>query len=340
MHSMAERRRQELATLLACCEAMQAARVPWWQLTRAVERVGAVEPLISGPWEPRDRWESEVAGALANHLAVDSVELWQSRVDEWLRVDPGLTLMTILDDDYPASLRLVFNPPPFLAMRGELIEADARGVAVVGTRKPTDEGVRRARRLGRELAQAGITVYSGLALGIDTAAHEGALEAAGRTVAVLGHDLLKPIYPTQNAALAERIAATAALVSQFRPDQEPSRATFPMRNVVTSGLAQGTVVVEASHTSGARAQARLAAEHGRRVWLLDSLVRDFPWARKFRERFRSQTRVIRDVSEVLDELRTEREIAEAAGSSLPPVPPEEEARRPEPEPMQLFALDR
>lgn len=333
---MSKANRAEFAALLACCQAVQDACVPWWQLARAVKRAGAVAPLITGPWEPTDRWEYEVAAALAQHLRHGAVEDWADRLKEWQAADPRLRFVSILEVDYPASLRLIFNPPPFLVLRGQISETDARGVAVVGTRHPTEGGTRRACLLGRELAQAGITVYSGLALGIDAAAHLGALEAGGRTIGVVGHGLLQPIYPKENRELAEQIASSAALVSQFRPDTAPSRYTFPTRNVVTSGLSQGTIVVEASQMSGARMQARLSAEHGKRVWLLESLVRDFPWARQFHERYRSSVRVIRDVSEVIEELRSEQEIAAAAQGELPPVPRVEEERRAAPNPS-LFA---
>lgn len=336
---MSEAHQRELAALLACCQAAQDARVPWWQVARAVERTDAVEPLISGPWDPADRWEYEVAAALASHLRRGAIEAWETSLHEWQMADSRLRYITILDEDYPASLRLTFNPPPFLVARGELIEADARGVAVVGTRNPTKEGQRNARRLARELAEAGITVYSGLARGIDTAAHRGALDVGGRTIGVTGHGLLLPIYPKENAHLAEQVADSGALVSQFRPDTPPSRFTFPMRNAVTSGLSQGTVVVEASQTSGARNQARLAAEHGKRVWLLESLVKNFDWASRFREKYAASTRVIVDVADVLQELQSEQAIAALAQGALPPVPDVEESRRPEPAPLQLFALD-
>jgi DNA processing protein len=334
---MSETSRHEFAALLACCDAAQRARVPWWQIARAVERAGAVEPLISGPWEPSDRWEYEVAAALAMHLRRGAIEEWAARLNGWDAADPRLQYVTILERNYPASLRLIFNPPPFIVLHGKLAEADARGVAVVGTRNPTEQGLKRARRLARDLAEAGITVYSGLARGIDTAAHHGALENGGRTVGVVGHGLLQPIYPKENQELADQIAATAVLISQFRPDTPPSQYTFPMRNAVTSGLSQGTVVVEASKTSGARMQARLAAEHGKRVWLLDSLVRNSDWAAAFAAKYSQSTRVISDISQVLEELRSEREIAAAAKGDLPPVPAVEEARRPDPEPLQLFA---
>jgi DNA processing protein len=167
-------------------------------------------------------------------------------------------------------------------------------------------------------------VLSGLAKGIDAAAHTGALEANGRTVAVLGHGLLRPVYPAENRGLADEIlAAGGALVSQFLPDTPPTQGTFPLRNAVMSGMAQGTVVVEAGKTSGARMQARFAAEHGKRVWLLQSLVDEFEWATEFAERYRDRTRVVSDVSGVLDELHD----AGDAPIELPPVADAEERRR-------------
>jgi len=132
--------------------------------------------------------------------------------------------------------------------------------------------------MARVLAEAGFTVVSGLARGIDSAAHLGALEAGGRTVAVLGTGIER-MYPAENAALAERIAGSGGLVSQFWPTAGPTRTTFPMRNAVSAGLALATVVVEASATSGARHQARLALGQGRLVVLPDELVGAEAWAR-------------------------------------------------------------
>src|SRR5262249_38753346 len=152
----------------------------------------------------------------------------------------------------------------------------------------------------RLLVAAGVTVLSGLALGIDTAAHEACVEAGGRTIAVLGSGLRR-IYPLENVALVERIAEQGAVVSQFWPDTPPAHYKLPRRNVVTSGLGQGTVVVEASRTSGARMQARLAFEHGKLVFLLQSLVTSQPWTR----RFVGQPRVyeVEDVDDILQRLR-------------------------------------
>jgi DNA processing protein len=330
-------RTADLVALLAACEAAQKARVPWWQVGRAAARLGSGTALLSEPWEPVDRWEYEVAAALAHHLDADAQARWAEALEGWQHADPRLRFITILEPDYPANLRVVFNPPPFLVLRGSLVPEDARGVAVVGTRHPSDEGLRRARRLGRELGEAGITVFSGLAAGIDTAAHEGALEAGARTVAVLGHGLLRPVYPKENRELAEIVSERGALVSQFRPDTPATRATYPMRNVVTSGLSQGTIVVEASRTSGARMQARLAAEQGKHVWLLRSLVDTFDWAREFAARRPEEVRVVEAIDDIIEQVVDAGAVAKQAADGLPPVAPAEEARRGEPAEQQ-FAL--
>lgn len=329
--------KDDLVALLAACEAVQGARVPWWQVGRVAARLGSGTALLSEPWEPIDRWEYEVAVALAHHLDAEAQSRWAEEVDGWQRADDRLRLLTIVDQDYPTNLQVVFNPPPFLALRGALVPEDARGVAIVGTRNPSEEGLRRARRLGQQLGEAGITVFSGLAAGIDTAAHTGALEAGARTVAVLGHGLLRPIYPKHNADLAEEIAEKGALLSQFRCDTPPTKATFPMRNVVTSGLSQGTVVVEASRTSGARMQARLAAEQGKHVWLLRSLVDEFDWAREFAERRPREVRIVESIDDVLSQVVDADTIAAEAAKGLPPVALAEEERRGELQPPQ-FAL--
>jgi DNA processing protein len=192
----------------------------------------------------------------------------------------GAQLVTVLDVGYPPNLRLIPNLPPFLFYRGTLADDDAFSVAVVGTRGATDQGIRRGDRMARLLAERGVTVISGLARGIDTAAHRGALAAGGRTIAVLGTGITR-CYPAENRDLAEVITQSGALVSQFWPTRAPGKDTFPRRNVVTSGLSQGTVVIEATRTSGAKMQARLALEHGKKVFLVKSLVTDQPWAQDY-----------------------------------------------------------
>src|SRR5262249_32278127 len=145
----------------------------------------------------------------------------------------GAQLTTVLDGDYPANLRLVPNLPPFLFVRGQVTDGDTRSVAVVGTRKPSDSGIRRAANMSRLLAAQGVTVVSGLARGIDATAHRAALSASGRTIAVLGTGITR-CYPAEHAAMAEEIAAGGALVSQFWPTRSAAKDTFPRRNVVTS----------------------------------------------------------------------------------------------------------
>jgi DNA processing protein len=151
-------------------------------------------------------------------------------------------------------------------------------MAVVGTRNPSRAGIDAAHRIATELAQRGVTVVSGLAEGIDTAAHSGALSAGGRTIAVFGTGI-EVTFPAKNRSMATAISRSGACVSQFWPSLRGGRWTFPVRNVVTSGLSLGTVVVEAGETSGARLQAEEAVRHGKRVFLLRDLVSSQPWAR-------------------------------------------------------------
>lgn len=220
----------------------------------------------------------------------------------------GARLVTVMDDGYPANLRLIPNLPPFLFYRGEFREDDACSVAVVGTRQPSQAGMDRAGRMSRLLAERGVTVVSGLAHGIDTAAHRAALAAGARTIALLGTGITR-CYPAENRDLAEEITASGALVSQFWPTRPPGRDTFPRRNVVTSGISQGTVVIEASSTSGAKMQARLATEHGKKVFLVRSLVTSQAWASHYVRR-RGAIEVS-DVDEVIARLAAPERVRQA-----------------------------
>lgn len=197
--------------------------------------------------------------------------------------EPATRLVTLLHPEYPANLRTVTGRPAFLFLRGALVPRDWRAVSVVGTRRPSALGCARAVTMAQALVEAGYTVVSGLARGIDTQAHQGALQAGGRTVAVLGTGIERT-YPPENVGLAERIARSGALVSQFWPTAGPSRVTFPMRNRVSAGLALATVVVEAATSSGAGLQARLALGQGRLVVLLEEMVEGQEWARSLADR--------------------------------------------------------
>jgi DNA processing protein len=185
----------------------------------------------------------------------------------------GYRIVTLNDADYPALLRQIPDPPPVLYVNGSLAAAE-RCIAVVGSRNATPYGVATARQLCAELARLGLTVVSGMALGIDTAAHEGALSVRGRTVAVLGSGL-NQVYPPENRRLAERIAAGGAVISEFALDNGPDAHHFPIRNRIISGMSCGTVVVEATRNSGSLITARLAAEQNREVFAVPGSVQSF-----------------------------------------------------------------
>ncbi|NTV52869.1 MAG: DNA-protecting protein DprA [Candidatus Firestonebacteria bacterium] len=176
--------------------------------------------------------------------------------------------VTLADAEYPARLREIPLPPPVLYVRGTLTPADEKSLSLVGCRRPSDYGQTAAREFGRALAEAGITVVSGLARGIDAAAHAGALEApGGRTLAVVAHGLDR-IYPEEHRDLHDRIAASGAVISEFALGVAPLKENFPRRNRLISGLTPGVFVVEAGERSGALITARWAAEQGRDVFAL------------------------------------------------------------------------
>jgi len=184
-----------------------------------------------------------------------------------------LRTLTLLDDEYPAGLRQVADPPPVLFVRGRLCPADAQAVGLVGTRRATAYGQAVAERLARDLAVAGVTVVSGLAKGIDTSAHRASLQAGGRTIAVLGNGL-DQVYPAENAGLARQIVEgdAGAVVSEFAPGVPPDAVNFPRRNRIISGLTIGTVIVEAGVRSGAMITADFALEQGREVMAVPGSV--------------------------------------------------------------------
>jgi DNA processing protein len=254
--------------------------VDWSLLARQAQYPGGLDELYQGIVSEKSAAAKKSVPVLREGLS--DMAPWAQRVTEEFEAAAtvGATLVTVLDEDYPANLRLIPNLPPFLFYRGELREEDARSVAVVGTRKASDSGLQRAAQMATLLAERHVTVVSGLARGIDTAAHRSALNAGGRTLAVMGTGITQ-CYPAENRDIAEEIALNGSLVSQFWPTRPPGKDTFPRRNIVTSGISQGSVVIEASSTSGAKMQARLALEHGKKVFLLSSLVASQPWAAEY-----------------------------------------------------------
>jgi DNA processing protein len=265
---------EERAALVAL---LKTATRPWREYADAIEERASASAVLE-----------EERGL----FACDELERAATELAGWER--SGIQLRTVLDPDYPENLRMVYDRPPLIFISGSLQRSDGRSVAVVGTRRASVNGQTRARAIAEHLVGAGYTVVSGLAAGIDTAAHTAAIRHGGRTVAVIGTGLRRT-YPPENAELQRRIASDGAVVSQFWPDEPPTPKSFLARNTTMSGLALATVVVEASHTSGARAQARLALEHGRPVFLPDSLL-DQPWARDFADR--PGAHVVQDPDEI------------------------------------------
>ncbi len=271
----------EQRDLLALCSlTMGEDRCDWGVIARQAYREQSLEGLLSG-----EVVESGARARRTGWVAATATEgQWASafaQADREVEAAGavGARLTTVFDDDYPVNLRFIHNLPPFVFYRGALDAGrDARSVAVVGTRKPSLEGIRRAERMASALAERDIAVTSGLAEGIDSAAHRATVAHGGRTIAVYGTGITR-IYPKSNMELVDEILSTGGLVvSQFFPTAQPAQWTFRKRNEVTSGISQGTVVIEASKTSGAKMQARLAYEHGKRVFLIKSLVTEQDWA--------------------------------------------------------------
>lgn len=191
---------------------------------------------------------------------------------EWQRVqDAGITALTWEDPDYPAALRQIDAAPPVLYVRGRITSQDEWAVALVGTRRASTYGREVAHVLGSELARRGVTIVSGLALGIDTVAHRAALDAGGRTLAVLGSGL-DQLYPPQNRGLAAAIAEQGAVISDYALGTRPDANNFPPRNRIISGLSRGVVIVEAGDRSGALITARFAADQGRDVFAVPGSI--------------------------------------------------------------------
>jgi len=260
-------------------------RRPWVEYAELVEERGSVAAVLEDELSPSgqtslfpDQADDGIRQVADQHHLISQA---RADLDRWSA--EGMHLVTVLDRGYPPNLRAVHDRPPMVFVAGHLTREDARGVAVVGARKASPAGAQRAAVIAERLVDHGYTVVSGLAAGIDTAAHTAALTRGGRTVAVIGTGLGRS-YPRENAPLQKRIASECAVVSQFWPDSPPSRRSFPMRNAVMSGIALATVVVEASDTSGARMQARLALAQGRPVFLLAPLVERQEWARDYAAR--------------------------------------------------------
>ncbi len=235
----------------------------------------------------------------------DQITGWEKVVDlpaELKRIrDFGAEVITAESPLYPRQLREIHAPPIVLYVWGELTERDQHAIGVIGSRRTTHYGTESAKKLSYQLAYAGLTVISGLARGIDTAAHQGALAAKGRTIAVIGSGLTN-LYPPENAALADKIrAGNGAVVSEFSMEVEPDRQTFPMRNRIISGWSHGVLVVEAGQNSGALITATQALEQGRAVYAVPGQI-NAPSAQGSNRLIQQGAKLVMDASDILDDL--------------------------------------
>lgn len=251
-----------------------------------------------------------------------------ARFDGWQEVDEqvarlercGATLLTWAEEGYPARLRQIHDPPPLLFVRGRIVADDDLAVAVVGSRAASAYGRKMARELAAGLAGRGVTVVSGLARGIDAAAHAAALEAGGRTIAVLGSGV-DVIYPGEHRALAAAIAERGAVVSELAMGTRPDAENFPGRNRLISGLSRGVVVVEAAERSGSLITARVAADQGRDVFAVPGPVG--PSSAGGHRLLRDGAKLTECADDVLEEV-CPRLLRESAGrSTFRPTPGEE-----------------
>ena len=233
----------------------------------------------------------------------EAIAGWEKGIDlsaELKRIaDSGCRIVTQADPTYPELLRQIYDPPIVLYVKGELSLKDKNSVAMVGSRMTTHYGIEAARRLAYQLAHLGVTVVSGGARGIDTAAHQGALAGKGRTIAVLGTGI-NLVTPPENAKLFEQIAANGALITQFPFNRPADKQSFPIRNRIVAGMTLGTVVVEANLTSGALITANFAVEYGRQVFAVPGRI-DSPRSKGCHDLIKKGAKLCEGVEDILSE---------------------------------------
>jgi DNA processing protein len=270
------------------------------RVRRLLETFGTPEKILAAKASEIQKLEG-----FGRDLA-ETVSGWENLIDltrEQRRIkEEGLTLLTQEDALYPRLLKEIHDPPTVLYVRGQLTERDHHGLAMVGSRRATQYGLSTAKKMAFQIAYSGYTVISGLARGIDTAAHEGALASKGRTIAVIGAGHGK-LYPPENAALAEKIASQGAVISEFPVDYPPDKQSFPLRNRIVSGWSCGLIVVEAPLRSGSLITAGQALDQGRTVYAVPGNI-DRATSHGCNKLIQDGAKLIMDGSDVLDDLAT------------------------------------
>jgi len=233
----------------------------------------------------------------------EAIHQWETGIDlkgELQRItDFGAHVLIQTDEQYPESLREIYDPPLVLYVKGSLSAKDKNSVALVGSRMTTHYGIETARKLGYQLAYVGVTVVSGGARGVDTAAHQGALAGKGRTIAVLGTGI-NIVFPPENAELFERIAANGAVITQFPFNRPADKQSFPIRNRIVAGMTLGTVVVEANLSSGALITANFATEYGRQVFAVPGRI-DSPRSKGCHDLIKKGAKLCEGAEDILSE---------------------------------------
>jgi DNA processing protein len=285
------------------------------RIRRLIQAFGTPERALTAT-------SSEIQGVEGfGKVQADAVAGWESqaKVEEELRkvADYNLKLLTQEDELYPPLLKEIYDAPILLYVWGDLQKRDHQAIGVVGSRHATLYGMNSAKKLSFQIAYSGYTVISGLARGIDTAAHEAALAAKARTIAVIGSGIGK-LYPPENKALAERIAQNGAVVSEYPVDRIADRQTFPYRNRVVAGWSCGLLVVEAPAKSGSLITARQATEQGRTVYAIPGPI-DKPTSAGCNRLIQQGAKLVMDGADILDDLNTLFPTAPTAPKVIPPI---------------------
>ncbi len=296
-----------------------ASRAAWAELALRALPAAALAALLREFREPRAilaapraRLAAVVPDAVVAQLTAPARADVQERVRTWLG-QPGNELVAWDDPDYPRALLDLGHAPPALYFVGRRELLNRPALAIVGSRHATAQGLENARDFARALARAGLTIVSGLALGIDAAAHEGALDGEGGTLAVVGTGLDR-VYPARHRALAHAIAQRGGLVSEFPPGTPPRESNFPRRNRLISGLARGVLVVEAAPKSGSLITARYAGEQGREVFAIPGSIHS-PLSKGCHKLIREGAKLVETTQDILEELGMR------AAASAPAAPP-------------------
>jgi DNA processing protein len=284
-----------LCAWLALCSLPGVGRVT---IKRLLDRFRTPERIFAAGARELQQVEPIPSAALERLCSGSALEE-AGQVGETLRAR-GIALLTLEDARYPANLRAIPDPPFLLYMEGEIQPEDQRAVAIVGTRQATPYGRQVTEKLSRELAERGVTVVSGMARGIDTAGHWGALRGEGRTLAVLGCGI-DVVYPPENRALREAISKRGALLTEFPVGSAPIPGNFPQRNRIISGLALGVVIVEATADSGSLITAAAALEQGREVFAVPGNITS-PRSQGANRLLKQGAKLVERVEDILEDL--------------------------------------